>query len=152
MNPELQQSEYSETSPESLSAENQKVEINVEGAGTLAKLPPASEASSQWRQIGERLSLFLADLPDYLSDFFGEYKRPLITLGLLLGGVVTVKLTLAILDAINDIPLLSPTFELIGIAYGSWFVYRYLLRASNRQELAEDVKALKEQILGNKVR
>ncbi|MEB3337597.1 MAG: CAAD domain-containing protein [Leptolyngbyaceae bacterium] len=148
MNPELQQSEYSEPTPE---AQKVELNVNVEGAGTLAKLPPASESSTQWRQIGERISLFLADLPDYLSEFFGEYKRPLITLGLILGGVVSVKLTLAILDAINDIPLLAPVFELIGIGYGTWFIYRYLLRASNRQELGDDIQAFKEQILGNKL-
>ena len=113
-------------------------------------LPPASESetSQQIKQIGDRIYAFLSGLPDYLSDFFGEYKRPIITLGLIFGSIVSVKLTLALLDAINDIPLLAPTFELIGFAYTAWFIYRYLWRASNRDELASSFGSLKDQVLG----
>jgi hypothetical protein len=68
--------------------------------------------------------------------------------GLLLSGIVTVKVTLAVLDAINDIPLLAPTFELVGIGYTAWFVYRYLLKVETRQELTEEFKALKGQVVG----
>jgi hypothetical protein len=73
-----------------------------------------------------------------------------VTLGLIFGAVVSVKLTLALLDAINDIPLLAPTFELIGLAYTAWFIYRYLWKASTRQELSGDFNALKDQVLGGK--
>ncbi|MDT9342345.1 CAAD domain-containing protein [Trichodesmium erythraeum 21-75] len=34
--------------------------------------------------------------------------------------------------------------------YSGWFTYRYLIRASNRQELSAEIKAWKEQILGNR--
>jgi threonine/homoserine/homoserine lactone efflux protein len=84
-----------------------------------------------------------------VTRFFGENKGPLGTIGLIVGGLVTVKLTLAVLDAINDIPLIAPTLELIGIGYTGWFVYRYLLTASNRQELSEQVTSLKNQFLGS---
>ncbi|NEQ28980.1 MAG: hypothetical protein F6K28_60575, partial [Microcoleus sp. SIO2G3] len=86
--------------------------------------------------------------PDYVGEFFNEYKRPLITIGLVLGAFLSVKLLLAILDSINDIPLLAPTFELIGIAYSTWFVYRYLWQASNRKELADNFDSLKRRVLG----
>jgi len=143
MNPtELKQAEYTD-------AEKQKVEVKVEEPGTLAKVSSTGPSSDQWRQIGERISLFLSDLPEFLTDFFGEYKRPLLTVGLIFGGLVSVKLTLAILSAINDIPLLAPTFELVGIGYTAWFVYRYLLRASDRQELSQEIDTLKQQVVGN---
>ena len=48
----------------------------------------------------------------------------------------------------NDIPLVSPTFELIGIGYSVWFVYRYLLKASTRQELTHEISTLKTQVVG----
>lgn len=145
MNPELKESDVSKLNtpdfaePELPPADN--------GADPLL-LPPAEQTNEQWRQIGERVYSVLAGLPEYLSDFFGEYKRPLITLGLIFGGVVTVKLTLALLDAVDDIPLLAPTFELIGFGYTAWFVYRYLLKASSRQELSKEVDNLKGQIIG----
>ncbi|MEX0270227.1 CAAD domain-containing protein [Leptolyngbyaceae cyanobacterium UHCC 1019] len=116
-------------------------------------LLPAGESTSdvnqQISQIGERISKFLAGLPEYLSDFFSEYRRPLITLGLLFGGILAVKMTLALLDAVDDIPLLAPILQLVGLGYSAWFVYRYMLKASTRQELGQELGELKDQIVGN---
>jgi hypothetical protein len=137
------------TSPEFV-ADELSVDITADDSGTLTPVPVTRTDNEQWREIGEKASLFLAELPDYLSSFFGEYKRPIVVVGLVLGSIIAVKLTLAVLDSVNDIPLLAPTFELIGLFYSGWFVYRYLLRASNRKELADDFNALKEQILGNR--
>jgi hypothetical protein len=61
---------------------------------------------------------------------------------------VTVKVILAVLDSLNDIPLVAPTFELIGIGYSGWFVYRYLLKASTREELTSEIDTLKSQVFG----
>jgi hypothetical protein len=55
---------------------------------------------------------------------------------------------LAVLDAINDIPLLAPVFELVGIGYTAWFVYRYLLKVETRKELATEFESLKGQVVG----
>ncbi len=113
-------------------------------------LPPqeANPTNEQIKQVVEQIKAVLSSLPDYVSDFFSEYKRPLVTLGLIFAGVVATKLTLAMLDAVDDIPLLAPTFELIGFGYTIWFIYRYLLRANNRQELAKEVEEIKDQIVG----
>jgi hypothetical protein len=62
--------------------------------------------------------------------------------------IVTVKVLLAVLDSLNGIPLVAPTFELIGIGYSAWFVYRYLLKASTRQELTSEITTLKSQVVG----
>jgi CAAD domains of cyanobacterial aminoacyl-tRNA synthetase len=125
--------------------------LALEGADTLnlPKLPPASEPESQLQQISRQISQFLEQLPAYLSSFFKDYKKPLITVALILAAIVTAKVVLAVLDAINDIPLLSPLFELVGIGYASWFIFRYFLKASNRQELADEIQLLKNQFLGN---
>ncbi|MBF2089961.1 MAG: CAAD domain-containing protein [Synechococcales cyanobacterium K44_A2020_017] len=126
------------------------VDINGEQSGDLAQVTASAsnESQEQWQDIVDKVSAFLADLPAYLSEFFGEYKRPIITVGIITGSIVSVKLVLAVLGAINDIPLLSPLFELVGLGYSAWFVYRYLLQASSRKELAEDFTSLKEQVLG----
>lgn len=114
----------------------------------LPKLPPASEPESQWQQISRQISQFLEKLPKYLGSFFQDYKQPLITVALILAAIVTAKLVLALLDAINDIPLLSPLFELVGIGYASWFIFRYLLKASTRQELVDEIQSIKNQFVG----
>lgn len=106
------------------------------------------EATRQVKQIWEKVSSLLGDLPDYVSQFFKQYRRPIVTVGLIVAAIVAVKIVLALLDAINDLPLLAPTFELIGLFYTGWFLYRYLLKASNRQELLEDITAIRDQVLG----
>ena len=108
------------------------------------------EITEQLQVVWEQVSGVLANLPDYVTEFFKEYQRPLITIGLIVGAVVSVKLLLAILNTINEIPLLAPTFELVGLTYAGWFVYRYLLKESNRQELSENVVSLRDQVLGKR--
>jgi hypothetical protein len=44
---------------------------------------------------------YLANVPDYIGSFFSGYKKPLIVLGAILASFVTVKVTLAVLDAID---------------------------------------------------
>lgn len=113
----------------------------VESNTTQDSLEQAKKIASQvFGQLGEA--------PDYLVDIFNEYKRPLTVIGLVLGTLVAVKMTFAILSAINDIPVLAPTFELIGLLYTGWFVYRYLVKAENRQELSSRLTATKNQIIG----
>ncbi len=116
--------------------------------GTITKLQPAAQSQEQWLKYGEQVSGFLGTLPEYLGSFFNQYKQPLISVGLIIGAIVAVKVILAILDALNDIPLVAPTFELIGIGYSAWFVYRYLLKASTRQELTHEITTLKSQVVG----
>lgn len=115
----------------------------------LAKLPPAPQTNEQWRRVGGQISDFLAQLPDYLGYFFNEYKQPITSIALIVAAVISVKVVLAVLDALDDIPLLTPTFELVGIGYSVWFVNRYLLKASSRQELSEEIQSLKGQVVGS---
>lgn len=106
------------------------------------------EATRQVQVVWDKVSSLLGDLPDYVSVFFKRYRRPIVTVGLIIAAIIAVKLVLALLDAINDFPLLAPTFELIGLIYSGWFLYRYLLKASNRQELLGDIAAIRDQVLG----
>ncbi|AFY42685.1 CAAD domain-containing protein [Nostoc sp. PCC 7107] len=124
--------------------------VALEGVDTqnLPKLPPAREPKTQWQQINRQISQFLDQLPDYLNQFWVAYKLPVITLGLVLAATVTLKVVLTVLNAINDLPLLEPTLQLIGIIYSTWFVLRYLLQSSTRQELWAELRTFKAKTLG----
>ncbi|HIK40205.1 CAAD domain-containing protein [Thermoleptolyngbya sp. M55_K2018_002] len=124
--------------------------INAEDTGKLTSFGSEENTGEEWREYVDKATEFVADLPKYLSEFFGQYKSPFVTIGLLLAALIAVRLVLAILRSVNDIPLLAPTFELIGLGYTAWFVYRYLLRASNRKELVNDFNELKSQVLGHR--
>ncbi|MEB3357414.1 MAG: CAAD domain-containing protein [Synechococcales bacterium] len=127
------------------------VQVEVEGQRTSAiEGVSATQSKEQWQKLGEQTSRFLSELPAYVGEFFNEYRRPLLTIGLILAIVLFGKIALAILGAINDVPLLAPSLELIGIGYVIWFVFRYLLKASTRSELANDFGAVKSQVLGER--
>ena len=91
----------------------------------------------------------VAELPSYLGQIYQENKGIVTILGLFFGAIVALKLVFALLFAVNEIPLLAPTFELVGIGYTTWFVWRYLLQAAARDELAGEINDLKSEILGN---
>lgn len=139
----MQEPEFTETK----SKETAVPEINHQ-AGTITKLQRPMQSQEQWQKYGEQISAFLATLPEYLGSFFNQYKRPLVSIGLIVTAIVSVKVLLAVLDSLNDIPLVAPTFELIGIGYSVWFVYRYLLKASSRKELTSEITTLKSQVVG----
>jgi hypothetical protein len=149
MNPETVNTD----SPDNTVTETEQPEvIEVDNRGTKVVLPQNSSTQSfnaQWQQYGERVAAFLQTLPSYVTRFFTENKGPLGTIGLIVLALISVKLILALLDAIDDIPLIAPTLELIGIAYTGWFIYRYLLTAANRQELSEQIKMLKDRVVGS---
>lgn len=139
----MQEPEYAQTK----SQEAAMPDINNQ-AGSITKLQPPMQSQEQWQKYGEQISGFLATLPEYLGSFFNQYKQPLVSVGLIVAAIVSVKVILAILDSLNDIPLVAPTFELIGIGYSAWFVYRYLLKASTRKELTTEITTLKSQVVG----
>jgi len=133
---------------QSAEAEQTPTQLSTETSGAIAPAnPPASD--QPWQEWIELVSEFLAKLPDYVGKFFSDYRQPLVSISLILAGIITVKLTLALLSAINDVPLLAPMFELIGIGYTGWFVYRYLLQSKTRQELLAEFTSLKSSVLGS---
>ncbi|BAZ66251.1 MAG: CAAD domain-containing protein [Pelatocladus maniniholoensis HA4357-MV3] len=143
METEVQQQQYNDvTSAEAVAA--------IEGSDNqnLPKLLPAQEPESQFQLITRELASFWQELSQNFTNFFQAYKQIFIILAWSLAAVVTAKIILAVLDAINDIPLAQPVLELIGIIYTSWFVFRYLMKESTRQELAAEIDSVKQQFLG----
>ncbi|BDA44636.1 Protein CURVATURE THYLAKOID 1A, chloroplastic [Coccomyxa sp. Obi] len=65
------------------------------------------------------------------------------------GAVVLLWLSSTIVSAVNAVPLLPKLLELVGLGYTAWFVYRYLLFKSSREELLEDIEELKKKVTGS---
>jgi len=122
----------------------------TDSSSGTTKVIITDEPPSQTQQIKEQIISILSEFPAYIGSFYEQYKSPLTVVGLILASIISLKVLLGVIDELNDIPLLAPTFELIGIGYTVWFVYRYLLRSSNRQQLGQEIQALKEQVFGKK--
>lgn len=125
----------------------QATNLNTESPGMMTT-STKSYTGQQQTEILDQAKDFLLKLPDDFGNFFSDYKEPIKIVLLLLASGITVKIAFAIIDSINDIPLLAPLFELVGIGYAGWFVYRYMLKESTREELIAELDALKTQVLG----
>ena len=123
------------------------VDLRSESAGeiTATKSAPSDTQVQEYLNIG---TSFLSKIFEYIKEFVDENQKLLVNLLLIFLGIVAVKVTLAVVAAINDIPLLAPMFELVGLGYTGWFVYRYLLTKSSRQELVQEFESLKTQVVG----
>ncbi|MEH2376745.1 CAAD domain-containing protein, partial [Nostoc sp.] len=110
-------------------------------------LLPDNQPLPQWQEIGGKFSAFLEQLPKYLGSFSTEYQMPIICFATIITATVAIKIILAVLDVINDIPQLNLVFELTGIGYLIWFVFRYLFKASTRQELAAQISFIQKEIV-----
>ncbi|MEH2304841.1 CAAD domain-containing protein, partial [Nostoc sp.] len=114
---------------------------------TQPLLIPDNQPLFQRQQIGRKISEFLEQLPKYLGSFSTEYQMPIICFATIITATIAVKLILAVLDVINEIPQLNLVFELTGIGYLIWFVFRYLFKASTRQELAAQISFIQKEIV-----
>ena len=82
----------------------------------------------------KKLDTSIGTFPQTISGYLDKYRHLPALLGYGTLGLICAYLSLAVLDALNDIPLLGTVFESIGLVYSVWFFVRYLLFASNRKK------------------
>jgi hypothetical protein len=126
-----------------------KIDMNLEESGSLAPLE-GDESTAELKAMLSKGVEVVSNLDSILGKFFSEYKQLIISLGLVFGAIVSVKLTLALLSALNEIPLVEPILELVGLGYSAWFVTRFMLKSEKRQEFYSKFSDTKEQVLGTK--
>jgi valyl-tRNA synthetase len=103
---------------------------------------------TQTQEIWDQTAKVISELPTNAGRLFKSYQKALTVLAWLVIAMITVKVAWSISSAINDIPILASTLELVGLGYTIWFVYRYLLTSKNRQEFVVATQSFKEQIVG----
>jgi predicted lipid-binding transport protein (Tim44 family) len=77
------------------------------------------------------------------ADLPGQWERlggPLRGLGLLLAGLLVIKLYVALLDTLDDLPLLPRLLQLVGLIAFLNFSLTRLTRSSDRRVILEDWK------------
>lgn len=132
-------------------SEAQRVDISVEQPGTLFEVPSnkSNLLPDDIKGTADKVLGFMGEFPEYLTDAYGEYRKPMTTIGLLVVASLTVAVADGILDRLNAIPFFAPTFELIGLGFSGWFIFRYLLYAESRQELKQEVDVIKSRVVGS---
>lgn len=140
------------TSPSVATADRPTVlDVNTVAPGTLLKLPTSDNTliSPELKEQVENVIRFLSTFPDFFNGALGDYQKPLTTVGLILVAGLGVAVADGILTRLNAIPLFAPTFELIGLGFTGWVLFRYLLYADTRQELLQAYDHVKERITGS---
>ncbi len=121
--------------------------VDDEVSTSETRILATDEQSSQWQQFGRKILVISQQLPKYIDKFSSQSKPIVISIISIIALIITVKLVIAVLEAINDLPFVNLGFELIGIGYVTWFVFRYLLKASARQELATKIRFIQQEII-----
>lgn len=120
----------------------------LETQETLETTTTETTNQEQLEKIKQQLIDILSNFPDYISQFYQEYKSPLTVVGLIIVTILALRLTIGLIGVLEEIPILSFSVELVGMGYTIWFVYRYLLRKSNRKELLDKLQSIKAEIVG----
>lgn len=123
---------------------------NTDTAGVLVPLTSEEDSTAELKAMLGKGVEVVSNLDTILGNFFSEYRQLIISLGLVFGSIVAVKLTLALLSALNEIPLVEPILELVGLGYTAWFVTRFMLKSEKRQEFYAKFTDTKDAVLGKK--
>ena len=131
----MQQTEYINTNPV-VSETSESIDLTTQSI--------AKQLEVQGRQFGNNITVFFSEIPENISRFFQKYKQPITNILLGLSALIAVRVLFAVVAALNGIPLLAPTFQLIGILYSVWSINRYLLKKPNREELVKKLQSLSQ--------
>ena len=119
------------------------------------KIESAAESATEsaqelWVAIQPKTTAFLDDAYSAFNNFYKQNQQLLTTLGLVLLGMIGLKVLFAGLSAIDGIPLMTPLLKIVGFYYVGRFLWRYSIREQDRQELMASIEQIKAEIFGNR--
>ena len=112
------------------------------------KQSTVESAEELWVTIQTRTTGFFEEATSTIAIFFKNNQQLLTILGVAFIAILGFKLMFAGLNAIDDIPLVTPLLKLIGLVSVVRFVWRYLIREQDRHELVENLNRTKAQVFG----
>ena len=125
----------------------------TESMSTPAAMPSENDADSESSELWLPIQMnqpasFVEDTIASVKTFFNNNRESLKVVGLGILALLAIRLLFAGLNAIDSIPLLTPLLKLVGLVYTVRFVWRYLIREQDRQELMEVFNRTKSEVLG----
>ncbi|MGB3300410.1 MAG: class I tRNA ligase family protein, partial [Phormidesmis sp.] len=108
-----------------------------------------SADDSAWQKISAAVLQFLDQPTRYFDNFFADYKKPVLSLSILLGVGMTYKVLNSMLAAIDDVPGLAALFRLVGIGYSVQFGARKVLTQERRDRVIAELKDSWAEIKGD---
>lgn len=115
----------------------------------LTSAPSTTELTEDLTSFQTEAADFFANTTQSIVAFFRKNRQLLGTLGWILLAFLGIRVLFASLDSIDDVPLMSSFLKLIGLVSVVRFIWRYLVRANDRQELTQKIDHAKAELLGN---
>ena len=106
------------------------------------------DGDSTWQQVVRAVLQFLDQPGDYFKDFFVDYKKPALSLAILLGVGMTYKVLDSILDSLETVPGLGALLQIIGITYTTQFVARRVVKGEKRDRVITELQQTWAEISG----
>jgi valyl-tRNA synthetase len=107
----------------------------------MAATPDLTATTPAW------VAAFTLDMAAIFATI-AKNRRVLLTLLWLAVALVTVRFTVALVGAVNEIFFLPFVFQLIGMIYSVWFVKQNLLTVGDRQQLMRQIQQLQAAVVG----
>jgi valyl-tRNA synthetase len=108
------------------------------------ELPSLSPTAAVFQDAQSVLEIGL----DAVGNFINKHQRAILSLGLIVFTLISIKVLGEMLESIHQVPLLAPFFEVVGIVCSVWFVRTRLWSVPDRQHLFEQAKQLKDEVVG----
>jgi valyl-tRNA synthetase len=115
--------------------------VEVQPVSVASTPPPAPAAPEQDQPV-------LAIALNRASHFVGKHQNFILSIGLIVTTLITLKVVSSVLGTLHEVPLLSAFFEVVGIGYSAVFVKKHLLKSVDRQELVAQFQQLKTEVIG----
>lgn len=84
-----------------------------------------------------------------IQDAWDKTEDKLAVGGLGFSAILVLWASTGLISAIDKLPIIPSLFELVGILYSGWFIYRYLLFKPDREELLKKVEDSVAKITGS---
>lgn len=136
------------SSPTPTEKEPTNTEVTTKNAEISPIKTTTPGSNPEWMKFGEQISGYISETSNYATDFLSAYRVPLLVLGGIIIFAIVFTVTSSLLTAINHIPLVKPIFQLVGLGYTIWFVWRYLVSSSKRQELFQEWNSWQSYLVG----
>ena len=107
-------------------------------------------AQETWDTVQAKAPGIFDEITSAVPAFFQQNRQLLINLGVVFLAFVVAKLAFAGLNAIDDIPLVTPLLKIVGLVYVVKFIWNYLIREQDRGKLVEKFNKTKAEILGDR--
>ncbi|MGB5914056.1 MAG: class I tRNA ligase family protein, partial [Phormidesmis sp.] len=118
--------------------------LSIAEAADIVETTPPNGPSG----LGTAISQFLEQPARYFNGFFSSYRKPALSVAIVLGTAVTYKVLDSMLDTLDGLGLRG-VFQLIGLFYTVRFISNRGFKAENRDRVLSELKSAWAEISGN---